>query len=156
MTPSWLSMYSYYQRLPKHPDGEYFSCAIRLSMCLHHTGAFNKNGYKKCRNEVSPHGWAMVAEQLYQWLRRHELGEAGHIPVSASDRSQLPRQNGIIYLRNCWSRRGEASRSGDHLDLYMSGHGLLSAILWPSEFPEGPFAIMGNCLDGNIRFWPAR
>ncbi len=158
MVPSWSSLYSYYLSLPMHPDGDFFSCAIRLSMSLRHASAFNKVGYKKAGNKVSSHGWAMVAEQLYQWLRRHETGEAQLIPLDGSDWSRLPGQNGIIYLRDCFVRTSDRSadgRTGDHIDLYVSGQGLLSAIRWPVEFPGGPFALLGSCRDGKIRFWPA-
>ena len=156
--PRWSFMYSYYLSLPKHPDGDFYSCAIRLNMCLYQATAFNKIGYRKSGKKVSAHGWAMVADDLYQWLRRHELGAAQLIPVSFEDWSRLPAQNGIIYLRNCFVRTTDRTpdmRTGDHLDLYVSGQGLLSAIRWPSEFPAGPYGLIGDCRDKQIRFWPA-
>jgi hypothetical protein len=154
MIPSWSSVYPYYMTLPKHPDGDFYSCAVRLSMCLHHAAVFNKDHYRRGGNKVSRHGWAMVAEQLYQYLR-HELGPAERIPVS-SDWSLLP--NGIVYLRNSFTRTTDRSpivRTGDHLDLYVSEQGLLSAIRWPSEFPDGRFGLLFGCRDGYIRFWRA-
>jgi hypothetical protein len=155
--PSWSSVYPYYLSLPMHPDGDFYSCAVRLSMSLHHAASFNKTGYRRAGNKVSANGWAMVAEQLYQWLRRHELGSAEQIPVSPADRSRIPTQNGIIYLRNCFVRttdRSPAFRSGDHLDLFVSGRGILSALRWPVEFPDGPFGLVVGCRDQRIRFWP--
>jgi hypothetical protein len=140
-----------------HPEGDFYSCAIRLSMSLHHAGAFNKAGYRKAGNRVSVHGWAMVAEQLYQWLRRHELGEAQLIPLDGSDWSNLPEVNGVVYLRNCFVRTTERfeTRTGDHIDLFVAKEGMLSAVRWPTEFPDGPFGLMGGCRDGKIRFWKA-
>lgn len=157
MVPNWDLMYNYYLTLPMHPDGDFFSCGIRLSMALHRAHAFNKVGYKKSGKKVSRHGWAMVAEQMYQWLRLHELGAAKQIAVGGSDWSNLPAGNGIIYLRDCFLRstdRSAAMKTGDHIDLYVGGQGLLSAIRWPTEFPDGPFGLVGGCRDGKIRFWP--
>jgi hypothetical protein len=142
-----------------HPDGDFFSCGIRLSMSLHANGAFNKIGYKKAGNKVSSHGWAMVAEQLYQWLRLHELGDAQIFPVTGSDRASFPAQNGVIYLRNSFVRTSDstvAGRTGDHIDLYVVDRGLLSALRWPVEFPGGPFELVGTCRDGRVRFWPLK
>jgi len=156
LTPKWKPLYDYYMGLPMHPDGEFFSCAVRLSMCLDHSLAFDKASFRKRGHKTSKHGWAMVAEELYQWLRLHALGPASQVPITASDWSQLPKQNGIVYLRDCFFRTTDrASRTGDHIDLYVAGQGMLSAIRWPVEFPEGPTALMGSCQDGRIRFWPA-
>jgi hypothetical protein len=99
----------------------------------------------------------MVAEQLYQWLRVHELGAPQIFPVTTGDPASYPAQNGVIYLRNCFVRTSDASvrgRTGDHIDLYLPDHGLLSAIRWPVEFPGGPFNLVGTCRDGQVRFWP--
>jgi hypothetical protein len=157
MALKWQPMYNYYLTLKKHPDGEFPSCAIRLSMCLRQFGVFDKVGYKKAGKKVSAHGWAMVAEQLYQWLRCKELGEAKQIPITQADWSNLPQQNGIVYLRNCYPRTTTESieaRTGDHIDLYVGGQGLFSAIRWPNEFPDGPMGLMSTCRDGKARFWP--
>lgn len=137
-----------------HPDGDFFSCAVRLSMALHHAGAFNKAGYAKGGNKVSKHGWAMVAEQLYGWLRLHELGAAEQREAAGA----LPAENGVVYLRNCFTRSYDPSdeaRTGDHIDLYVAGQGILSAIRWPGEFPDGPFGLMSSPRDGKVRFWAA-
>jgi hypothetical protein len=126
-------------------------------MCLHHAGAFNKHAYKHAGNKVSKHGWAMIAEQLYQWERLHGLGRAQEIAVGGEDWSHLPGQNGIMYLRDCWVRdydKSDAERTGDHFDLYFVGQGLVSAILWPEDFPSGPFGLIGSCRDGKVRYWP--
>jgi hypothetical protein len=123
-------------------------------MNLHHANAFNKVAYKRSGNKVSPHGWAMGAEQLYQWLRRHELGDPQMIAINGA--SDYPNTNGIIYLRNCFARSTDASeeqRTGDHIDLYVKGEGLLSAVRWPSEFPGGPLALLSTSRDSKIRFW---
>jgi hypothetical protein len=154
MTPSWDVMYPTYLGLPMHPDGDFFSCAVRLSMALHAASAFNKAGYAKAGNKVSAHGWAMVAEQLYGWLRLHELGAAEQRDAAGA----LPASNGVVYLRNCFTRSydpSDAARTGDHIDLYVAGKGLLSAIRWPGEFPDGPFGLMSSPRDGKVRFWPA-
>jgi hypothetical protein len=155
VTPNWNVVYPYYCSLAMHPDGNFFSCAIRLSMALHRGGAFNKVGYKKRGYAVSKHGWAMVAEQLYQWLRLQELGEAQQIAVSAADMSHVPQVNGIVYLRDCFLRSTDkAGATGDHIDLFVAGKGMLSAVRWPTEFPDGAFGLLGSCRDGKIRFWP--
>jgi hypothetical protein len=153
----WAPMYNYYLTLPMHPDGDFFSCAVRVSMSLHHVGAFNKASYKKAGNRVSKHGWAMNAEQLYQWVRHHGLGEANQIPITPSDLTKLPQRNGIVYLRNCFVRSTDTtSATGDHFDLYVDGQGMLAAIRWPVEFPNGPFGLMMSCRDGIARFWDVR
>jgi len=152
----WAPLYSYYNTLPMHPDGDFFSCAIRVSMSLHHVGAFNKSAYKRDGKKVSKHGWALRAEELYQWLRHHGLGEAKQLAISLTDWSNLPQKNGIVYLRNCFVRATNTSgdvRTGDHIDLYVDGQGMLSAMRWRTEFPDGPFGLMGNCRDGKARFW---
>jgi len=156
-TLNFKKLHSDYMTLAKHPDGDYFSCAIRLSIDLERSGAYNKQAYKKAGNKVSPNGWAMVAEQLYQWLRKHSLGEARRIEVDSSNSPNIPKQNGIIYLRNCFTRTTDSSddtRTGDHFDLFLKGQGILSAIRWPEEFPGGPYGLIGTCRDKKIRFWP--
>ena len=158
MAPRWDSLYPYYMSLAMHPDGDFSSCAVRLSMALHHADAFSKPGYRRAGNKVSAHGWAMGAEQLYRWLRLHQLGAAQELPVDGTDPLQYPSQNGIVHLRDCLVRTSDRSaeaRTGDHIDLYVAGQGLLSAIRWPTEFPGGPFGIVGTCRDGKVRFWPA-
>lgn len=156
MVPNWSALYPYYLSLDMHPDGNFFSCAIRLSMALHNANAFNKSAYKNAGNKVSKNGWAMVAEQLYQWLRHHELGAAQMLAIGGADWSALPQQNGIVYLRDCFTRsydKSDATRTGDHIDLFVAGEGMLSAIRWPDEFPNGPFGLLGTCRDGKVRFW---
>jgi hypothetical protein len=154
MLPSWEPMHKRFMKLDMHPDGNFFSCAIRVSICLHEVGKFNKAAYKKAGKKVSKNGWAKVAEELYQWLRT-SIGEADQLAISPSDWSNLPQQNGIVYLRDCFIRKGEslAMRTGDHIDLYVNGQGMLSAIRWPDEFPDGPFGLMAGCRDGKARFW---
>ena len=156
MSVAWKPMHTYFYTLPMHPDGDYFSCAIRVSMCLHNQGAFNKAMYKKSGRKVSPHGWAMVAEELYQWLRHHGLGAAEQIPITLDDQTNLPQRNGIVYLRDCFVRSTDKSaeaKTGDHIDLYADGEGMLSAVRWPTEFPDGPFGLVAGCRDGKARFW---
>jgi hypothetical protein len=111
MASQWNVIYPYYSSLQKHPDGDFFSCAVRLSMALNHGNKFNKAGYKKQGYHVSQHGWAKVAEQLYQWLRLYELGAAQQIAVNPKDLSGIPQTNGIVYLRDCVLRDGQKGQA---------------------------------------------
>jgi hypothetical protein len=157
MNLDWQAMYSYYLNLKKHPDGDFYSCAIRLSMSLHRVNAFNKATYRRGGKHVSKNGWAKVAEELYQHLRLNQLGAATMLTIKGHDSSQYPKQNGIVYLRDCFTRAedpSDAARTGDHIDLFLVGKGLLSAIRFPEEFKD-PFYLLGTCRDGKVRFWPA-
>lgn len=149
--PDFKVMQDYYRGLEMHPDGDYPSCAIRMSMTLAKVKVFDKAGYKKSGRAVSPHGWALRAEELYQWMRSSSVLGA---PTLLDDQN-LPTAPGIVYLRDCWARNGEAEnkRTGDHLDLYyLEGNYacLMSGTLWPDHVSH---EILQYCRDRKVRYW---
>jgi len=154
-TPRMQPMYDFYMKLKAHPiGGDFFQCAVRASMTLRHVGVYDPRSYRACGYATS-HGWALRAEELYQWLwRKSSLGAAQIIRCTRP--AQVPRRHGIIYLRNCFRRkRGARYRTGDHMDLMLwfrkSGPWILSALRWPKHCTND---IILNCADGKIRFWP--
>jgi hypothetical protein len=160
-----------------HPDGNFPSCAVRLSICLAKFNLYDSTSFRRYGGAVSNKGWAKAAEKLYRWLCvKSTLGACRTIPVkivseTASDKvhvldtdkavwhaaSGLPKRNGIIYLRDCWVRDTDkaARRTGDHIDLYhydsvSRSAFLVTSVLWPKKCNN---AILLYPRDQKIRFW---
>ena len=156
--PRMEPMFQYYLKLAKHPVGSWNAqCAIRLSMTLHNAGVYDSTSYQAAGYRTD-RGWALRAEELYQWLRsKSSLGTPQLITCSSL--ADVPRSHGIVYLRNCW-RRSERERtpSGDHIDLLVwvpSGPTLMTNYRWGNGAAGGcDNELMYCCADGKIRFWP--
>ena len=152
--PRMQPMVAHYVKLPKHPvAGWSVQCAIRMSMTLAHVGVYDSASYRRA-GYATDQGWALRAEDLYQWLRlKSSLGAAQIIRCTSY--SQVPLDHGIVYLRNCWRRSRRArTRTGDHIDFMLwhkTGPRLLTAWRWPQDCSND---ILYQCRDGKIRFWP--
>jgi hypothetical protein len=150
-------MYLKYQefRADPHPiAGVSAQCAVRMSMSLAVVGRYSQQRFKSVVPKgATSQGWAIRAEELYQYLRNPSvLGEA-ELVAPASMRGKY----GIVYLRNCWARGGEKekNRSGDHIDLVYPESGsqrpvIVSAFFYPAYVSN---AIIDYCRDGRVRFY---
>jgi hypothetical protein len=116
-------------------DGYENQCAIRLSLTLNaeHTLEVNRHTYSepKCS-----HGHARGAESLANWLYR-KIGRPHIYEDPAAAKTALLSKTGIIFFKDCFTRSGETTRRGDHIDLWNKGlfktyddPGNLSAQIW--------------------------
>lgn len=116
--PSYLNLLSHYPSTPPPAcDGPYINqCAIRLSMALNgeRTLTVDKGTYTepKCA-----HGHARGAESLANWLY-DKIGRPKIYTDGADAKKKIAGKNGIIFFKDCFQRDGEATRRGDHIDLW--------------------------------------
>ena len=156
--PSFEMLWGKYQEFRHNPhpiEGVSAQCAVRMSMALSVVGLYSKSRFRSVVSQgATVEGWAIRAEELYQYLRNDSvLGPAERVPSSA-----IRGKWGIIYLRDCWMRSGqsESNRSGDHFDLvYPNGgeEGAFPTIASARFYPEVSNSIIDFCRDGKVRFW---
>jgi hypothetical protein len=150
-------MYRKYQEFQSDPhpiSGVSAQCAVRMSMSLSVVGLYSYRRFKSVVPKgATSQGWAIRAEELYQYLRNSSVLGAAELVAPASIRGKY----GIVYLRNCWARSGEREkhRSGDHVDLLYPEPGsnrpvIVSAYFYPAHVSN---AIIDYCRDGKVRFY---
>jgi hypothetical protein len=140
-------------------------CAVRMSIALERCG-FSLRGFghlrdrnnhrrvhrsrRGCQVQV-PH--VLGAEELARYLdaaigfnddfRRRTLDDAA---------ASLAGRPGIVYFNNCFTRRGDSSRRGDHIDLW-DGNETYNQKQGGSTAAEGPdTGLFGNA--DRIKFMP--
>ena len=109
--PNWWAMYRKYQEFQSDPhpiSGVSARCAVRMSMSLAVVGLYSSQRFKSVVPKgATSKGWAIRAEELYQYLRNSSvLGEADLVGP-ASIRGKY----GVVYLRDCWARAPARRRS---------------------------------------------
>jgi len=67
------------------------------------------------------HGHARGAESLANWLWKNSLGRPKIYPGGAKAKIAISQKTGIIFFKDCFTRSGEAARTGDHIDLWNKG-----------------------------------
>jgi hypothetical protein len=92
-------------------------CSIRMSITLIKCGLSFK-GYTepKCS-----HGHARGAESLANWLWGKHLRAPKQFTDGAKAKEYAKDQTGIIFFKDCFTRSGESSADGDHIDLWNKG-----------------------------------
>lgn len=112
-----------------------YNCAVRLSLALN-AGGFSVGDYKdlsRVHNSEKNHShkWDKVisdastvphlvsAENMYDHLRGkfssfHQVHKIRH----GSKRSQIAHQKGVLFFENCFTRKGQSSKRGDHIDIW--------------------------------------
>ncbi|MEL7113549.1 MAG: T6SS effector amidase Tae4 family protein [Pseudomonadota bacterium] len=95
-------------------------CAIRMSLCLNGEGSIKINSRTytepKCR-----HGNARGAESLANFLWKFHLKRPKIWTDGATAKEDIKHQNGIIFFKDCFTRSGQTSQTGDHIDLWKAG-----------------------------------
>lgn len=120
MKPEFTKLWKSYPT-EQHPcDGPWGNqCAIRMSIALNGEGTLKigKNTYTEPR---CAHGHARGAESLANYLWK-KIG----IPKIFADGKQAKKdllgKSGIIFFKDCFTRSGETSAVGDHIDLWRLG-----------------------------------
>jgi hypothetical protein len=130
-----------------HPAGNFDNqCAVRLSICLHKVGIFDKGSFKSWYpSSITKDGWAKSAEELTFWLKIKGLG-----PYAEYSVNNPPKRDGVAFLRDCHGM------NGDHIDVYWYCPGNKSHPYQIESWRRGWCRndILTGCADGKIRFWP--
>jgi hypothetical protein len=106
----------------RKPDGtEAFAnqCAIRLSIALKDAGfAMDRFGIAKCWYHKGASHY-IRAEELANWLRLNQITQFGPAEIKKEVTSaDYSGRTGIVFFKDFWTREGERSPSGDHIDLW--------------------------------------
>lgn len=120
-TPSFINLWNGYPTVASPCDGPWGNqCAIRMSIALNTemTIKINKSTYSepKCAHEH-----ARGAESLANWLWKNHLGRPKIYTDNVNGKKDIQSKQGIIFFKDCFTRGGEAARSGDHIDLWFKG-----------------------------------
>jgi hypothetical protein len=120
-TPSFTGLWNNYPTESSPCDGPWSNqCSIRMSVTLNaeRSITINKNTYSepKCA-----HGHARGAESLANWLWKHHLGRPKIFTDGATAKATIQEKSGIIFFKDCFTRDGETTKSGDHIDLWNKG-----------------------------------
>jgi hypothetical protein len=118
--PNFSSLWSSYPTERSPCNGPWSNqCAIRLSLSLNGEGTLtvSQDTYSepKCA-----HGHARGAESLANWLYR-KIGPPKKWTSGADAKQALASSQGIIFFKDCFTREGEATARGDHIDLWRNG-----------------------------------
>jgi hypothetical protein len=119
-TPAFINLWNNYPTESSPCDGGWENqCSIRMSIALNaeQTLKVDKNTYSepKCA-----HGHARGAESLANWLWK-KLGRPKIFTDGAEAKLELSEATGIIFFKDCFTRSGETTRAGDHIDLWNKG-----------------------------------
>ncbi len=119
--PGFLNLWSNY---PDHTvkqcvDGWDNECAIRLSITLNAEKSLTVNKSTYTEPKCS-HGHARGAESLANWLYK-KIGRPKIYTDPAKAKTELVNKTGIIFFKDCFIRKGESRRIGDHIDLWNYG-----------------------------------
>ena len=119
--PSFINLWNNYPTESSPCDGNWPNqCSIRMSITLNAEQSIkiNKDTYSepKCS-----HGHARGAESLANWLWKNHLGRPKIYTDGANAKLVLNTKTGVIFFKDCFTRSGESSRIGDHIDLWNKG-----------------------------------
>jgi len=146
------------------PPGFDNQCAIKLSVALHATG-IDLASFKGASVHVAAGKAAIRAEELGAWLKfQHIEGMLGPVDITGADwQDKIKGKHGIVAFTNYWTRPGEKTPTGDHIDLWDGGSltssGLAGMAVSFARFTlgmrSGPgFSDLGKAT--SITFWEVR
>ena len=92
-------------------------CAIRMSMVLIECCM----SFEKYTEPTCSHGHARGAESLANWLWRKHLKAPKQFTSGATAKASVKDLTGIIFFKDCFTREGESTAVGDHIDLWNKG-----------------------------------
>jgi hypothetical protein len=118
--PAFINLWNNYPDEASPCDGPWENqCSIRMSITLNseQTIKVDKHTYSepKCA-----HGHARGAESLANWLCK-QLGRPKIFTEGAKAKVILNNKTGIVFFKDCFTRSGETTRVGDHIDLWNKG-----------------------------------
>lgn len=118
--PNFTNLWSSYPTERSPCTGPWSNqCAIRLSIALNGEGTLRVNRDTYSEPKCS-HGHARGAESLANWLYRR-IGPPRTWTSGADAKAALAGSRGIIFFKDCFTREGELTARGDHIDLWRDG-----------------------------------
>ena len=110
--------YPYPPEMSPCSDGYTNQCAIRMSITLEKCGVdLSSYSGNKCT-----HGHARGAQGLANHLKRIWGQPTWTYRRNRARASGLLQpHSGVIFFKNCFTRAGEGTRDGDHIDVWFSG-----------------------------------
>ena len=119
--PSFIDLWTNYPKTDSPCDGPWSNqCAIRMSITLNAEKSIkiDKHTYTepKCKHEH-----ARGAESLANWLWANHLGYPHHNDAPDKVKKLIRNKQGIVFFKDCFTRQGEFTRRGDHIDLWYNG-----------------------------------
>jgi hypothetical protein len=143
------------------PPGFDNQCAIKLSVALHATGV-DLASFKGAHVQVAAGRAAIRAEELAAWLKtQHIDGMLGPVDITGADwQDKIKGKHGIVAFTDYWTRPGEKTPTGDHIDLWngksLTSSGLAGMAVSFARFTlgmtSGPgFSDLGKARQ--ITFW---
>jgi hypothetical protein len=137
------------------PEGFSNQCALRMSATFHRVGVEMKS-FTSANVDLKPgtktigrvllNGMfaATRANELASWLRRQPFCGLPRTPDDITGRdweAKVVKRTGIIFFGDYWTRKGEATPSGGHIDLWngsrLTNNGALGALETFSRFTLG-------------------
>jgi hypothetical protein len=121
MKPTFNQLWINYPRESSPCDGPWVNqCSIRLSITLNVEGSIRVEPATYSEPKCA-HGHARGAESLANWLWREHLGRPTVFTNAATAKTTLQSKQGIIFFKDCFTRRNETAQRGDHIDLWRTG-----------------------------------
>lgn len=118
--PAFLNLWTNYPSESSPCDGGWSNqCAIRLSITLNAEGTLEVNSRTYSEPRCA-HGHARGAESLANWLWRR-IKRPQIFTSGTKAKQDLASKQGIIFFKDCFTREGETTRRGDHIDLWNKG-----------------------------------
>ncbi len=156
--PSFMDLYRVYNTYTSRQDlreGIANECAIRMSVALSLSGfSFetfaNQNRVRSGGRTGLPVPHVLGAQELAHYLRT-VWGYPDRPGLGSSAASSIEGRLGVIYFNNCFQRSGEASRAGDHIDLW-TGQEYYNQILSLAAGVEDRSST-GNLFNKADRVW---
>ncbi len=123
--PSFMDLYRVYNTYTSRQDlreGIANECAVRMSVALSLSGfSFetfaNQSRVRSGGRTGLPVPHVLGAQELAHYIRTC-WGYPDQLGLGHSAASSIEGRLGVIYFNNCFKRSGEASRAGDHIDLW--------------------------------------
>lgn len=116
-------------------------CAIKMSIALQ-AGGLSLDTFPKDRSELREvfavkrkYRGALAAEELAKWLVK-ALGKPEEF-TGGKKSEKVTMRKGIVFFKDFWTRPGETSAQGDHIDLW---NGTNTPNVSPQVFQEGPMS----------------
>lgn len=134
-------------------------CAVRMSIAMVRCGldfqAFENQrrvhrGRSRCGTTI-PH--VLGANELADYLKVL-LGEPRKFDEGVDAETALRGQRGIIYFDNCFTRSGQSSKRGDHIDLWTGSNYYNEVISVGAGGDAGVNARLFRRSDDGVWFWP--
>lgn len=136
-------------------------CAVRMSIAMVRSGLdflgfANQRrvhrGRRSCRITI-PH--VLGANELARYLTQI-LGQPRRFSRAQAEGAQqtLSGQRGVIYFDNCFTRRGQTRKVGDHIDLWTGSQYYNQIIRVGAGGDAGAEARLFRLADGGVWFWP--